>query len=164
MPNIKICHFYELCLRFKHRRDAKVVMRTDLLKGVAPQPTYESEKNFNPSFLIYEIDFRHKWIILNENLCYVDYQADGMSKGIYNQFLNSPNSFAAIRIQKFKIPNMPATFYLKQYMFLASSVILSHNYSWLNKSPHPWLATLLLPIGFMFSLFIRFMAHGHEKH
>ena len=157
-PPIEKCHIYELENKFHHKEDVKMVARVDLLKQVYPQPVYNHEKNFNPSYMYYEIDFKYKWLVLNENLCIVDYQADGMANGIFRQYLNSPNSFAAIRVQKFKIPGAPLVFYAKQYIHLASSAILAHNYSWLKKAPRPWLACSFLPLGWLLSLYIRYRA------
>ena len=153
-PDVDKCHGYDLVFKYRHRCDVKYVARTELLKKIFPQPTYYGEKNFNPSYMYKKIDIEYEWIILNENLCYVDYQPDGMANGIYKQYLNSPNSFAAQRINNFQIP-APNSFYLKQYVHLASSAIISHNYSWLMKAPHPWFAVLSLPFGWALSVYIR---------
>ena len=155
-PVVEKCHAYDLDFKYNHKEDTKVVVRVDLFKQVAPQPTYNNEKNFNPSYMICKIDINYEWLLLNENLCFVDYQADGMANGIYKQYYNSPNSFAAIRINNFQIPKAPMSFYLRQYVHLASSAVLSHNYSWLMKAPKPWLSMLFLPLGFILSLFIRY--------
>jgi len=157
-PKIEQCHIYELENLYHHKEDVKMVARVDLLRNVYPQPVYYNEKNFNPSYMYYEIDFKYEWLVLNENLCIVDYQPDGMANGIFRQYLNSPNSFACIRIQKFKIPKAPLGFYVKQYIHLASSAILAHNYSWLCKAPQPWLAYLFLPLGWLLSQYIKYKA------
>ena len=41
-------HIVELEDRYGFRGDTKMILRTELLKNVAPQPTYNGEKNFNP--------------------------------------------------------------------------------------------------------------------
>ena len=158
LPNIDKCHIYDLGFKYHHQGDKKIVMRVDLLKKVYPQPTYNNEKNFNPMYMISKIDLEYEWLIINENLCYVDYQENGMGNGIFKQFLNSPNSFAAIRIEKFKIPNPPKGYRLRQYIHLASSAILANNYNWLSKSPHPICAYLCLPLGFFLSRYIKYKA------
>lgn len=157
-PNIDKCHLYELGLRYDHKEDTKEVVRVDLLKQVYPQPTYNNEKNFNPSYMFYKIDLEYEWLLLNENLCIVDYQPDGMANAIFRQYLNSPNSFAALRLLYFRIPNAPIGYYVKQYIHLGSSAILSHDFKWLKKSPKPWMAYFLLPIGFLLSIYIKIKA------
>lgn len=157
-PKEGIYHSYELFFKFKHRNDSKFVARVDLLKRVAPQPTYNGEKNFNPSYMYKQIDLNYKWIVINENLCFVDYQPDGMANAIYKQYLNSPNSFAAQRVNNLRIPS-PTSFKIKQYIHLCSSAILSENYSWMFKAPNPVFSILAFPIGWMLSLYIRYRNH-----
>lgn len=154
-PQIEKCHSYELDFKYDHNTDVKYVTRTELLKEVAPQPTYYGEKNFNPHYMFIQIDLKYKWVILNENLCFVDYQPDGMANNIFKQYLNSPNSFAAQRLLNLKIP-APLSFYLKQSVHLCSSAILSGNYFWIKRSSRPLLTILSLPFGFIFSLYVRF--------
>lgn len=157
-PDIEKCHYYDLVFKYKHRADSKIVVRTELFKEVAPQPTYNGEKNFNPSYMITKIDLKYKWLVLNENLCFVEYQMDGMASGILKQYLNSPNSFAALRINKLQIPNAPFSFYVRQYIHLASSAILAHDFSWLMKAPCPFVAILFLPFGLFLSKYIKYKA------
>lgn len=156
-PEIEKCHIYDLDFKYDHNTDVKFVARVDLLKQVAPQPTFNGEKNFNPSYMYKQIDWSYEWLILNENLCFVDYQPDGMANAIYRQFLNSPNSFAAQRINNLKTP-APISFYIKQYIHLCSSAIISHNYSWLFKAPSVVLSFLFFPAGWVLSLYIKYRA------
>lgn len=158
LPQIDHCHYYELELKYDYRRDNKIVIRVDLFKQVAPQPTYNGEKNFNPMYMIYKIDLDHEWIILNENLCFVDYQSNGMSNGLFKQYLDSPNSFAALRILYFEFPRTSVIFKIKQYIHLGASAFISQNFDWLLKAPHPFLSYLLLPLGLLLSKYIEYRA------
>ncbi len=157
-PQIKRCHEYELHFKYKHRGDIKFVVRVDLFKEVYPQPTFNGERNFNPSFMIYKIDYKYEWLILNKNICYVNYQTDGMSHNIFKQYYNSPNSFAAIRINRLGVPKAPVLHYIMQYIHLGSSCRLCKDYSWLKKAPHPFLAYFFLPIGFILSFYVKYKA------
>lgn len=156
-PRVEKCHLYDLFFRYHHIHDTKEVTRVELLRSVYPQPTFNNEKNFNPSYMFKQIDIEYEWLILNENLCFVDYQPDGMASGIFKQYLNSPNSFAAQRINNLRIPS-PLSFKVKQYIHLGSSIILSSNYSWVRKAPKPLLVVALFPVSFLLSLYIRFKA------
>ena len=156
-PKIEKCHRYELTYKFNHREDCKEVCRLSLLKEVYPQPTFVNEKNFNPSYMFKQIDLKYEWIVLNENLCFVDYQKDGMANAIYKQYLNSPNSFAAQRINNLKMP-IPFSCKFKQYVHLASSSIISRNLSWLTKSPTPFWAIICLPLGALLTMYIKYKA------
>lgn len=155
-PNIEHCHYYDLDFKYHHYGDDKIVIRVDLFKQVAPQPTYNEEKNFNPQFMISKIDLKYEWLIVNENLCFVDYQPDGMANGIFRQYLNSPNSFAALRIQNLGFPNSPFIYKIKQYVHLCSCAFIAKKISWLNKAPNPVLSYLFIPLGYILSLYIRY--------
>lgn len=155
LPEVEKCHIYDLDFKYHHCGDKKIVIRVDLFKQVAPQPTYNGEKNFNPMLMIDKIDLNYEWLIINKNLCFVDYQPDGMANGIFRQYLNSPNSFAAMRIEYFKFPGTSLLYKLKQYIHLGSSACLAKNVSWLNKAPRPFVGYMLLPLGYIFSLYIR---------
>ena len=154
LPKIKCCHIYNLVFKYHHDSDKKIVIRVDLFKQVAPQPTYNGEKNFNPVLMISKIDLEYEWLILNKNLCYVDYQPEGMANNIFRQYFNSPNSFAALRIENFKFPNTTLLYKIKQYVHLGSSACLAKNLGWLHKAPYPTIAYMLLPVGFILSLYI----------
>ena len=158
-PEIDRCHLYDLSFKYHHACDTKEVIRVDLLKEVFPQPTYNNEKNFNPSYMFKQVDLHYEWLILNENLCYVDYQPDGMASAIFKQYTNSPNSFAAQRINNLNLP-APFLFRLKQYVHLGSSIFLSGNYSWISKAPKPWITIALMPFAWFLSLYIRLKARN----
>ena len=158
LPTVPQCHIYDLDFEYHHRGDKKIVIRVDLFKQVAPQPTYNGEKNFNPMLMISKIDLKYEWLIINGNLCFVDYQPNGRAKSIFGLYLNSPNSFAALRIENFKFPNTTLIYKIKQYIHLGSSVCIAHNFSWLKKTPNVLLAYTFLPFGYVLSLYVRLKA------
>ena len=59
-----------------YKGDTKMVVKTSLLKEVSPMPTYNQEKNFNPIYLLLQIGDKQPFLLLNENLCYVEYDAE----------------------------------------------------------------------------------------
>lgn len=88
--NLTECWFLDLYTKRIHRGDSKQVMRTDLMKQVAPQTGFEGEKNFNPVYMLLQVCDERPLLVLNENLCYVDYrQNDSMSAAIYHQYIDS---------------------------------------------------------------------------
>lgn len=92
------CYFPELYAKNIHRGDSKQVMRTDLMKAVAPQVGFPGEKNFNPVYMLLEVTDRYPVLIVNECFCLVQYQKeDSMSRNIWRQYLDSPRSFAKLR-------------------------------------------------------------------
>ncbi len=136
--------------------DRKLVVRTDLYKKVAPMPSFENEKNFNPQYMHIKIAQDNVFYAVNDIYCIVNYQNDGMSAGIYRQFLNSPNSFAEFRrIQMTMKPNN-WRFIIKNAIHYDSSCILSGNLKDIYlKSPYKLLTVCLFPAGLLLSYYIK---------
>lgn len=150
-------HLLDLESKLHHYGDTKMVIRVDVFKEVAPQPSFKGEKNFNPIYMIMLIDQKYKFLTINENLCYVDYQENGMAANIYKQYVNSPNSFAAMRLVAMKQPNASLIFIIKQYIHYVSEKLLAGKYkSLFNEDTSPLLVLLSLIPGFLLSYFIKY--------
>lgn len=157
LPEIKSIHLYEMQTKYTDSAgDKKCFMRTDLLKMVAPQPTYEGERNFNPYYMMLKIDFMRPFLVLNKNLCYVDYQTDGMGNNLYFQYRNSPFSFMELRRLYMQIPNAPLSFVIRQHIHYVSSAIFAKDLSQLSKSGAPILSFMLFPFGLLLNGYIRY--------
>lgn len=124
--DIEEMFLYEKMIRYHLDGDKKMIHRTELLKKVAPMPTFYGEKNFNPSYMMYQLDQYGKLYITNDCFCIVDYQPDGMSSNIFKQYRNSPNSFAETRKLYLSFPGASMGFKYRQYIHYVSSCILAH--------------------------------------
>ena len=156
LPDVNVLDLVEVCFgRIDVHGDKKQVMRTDLMKMVAPMPSFEGEKNFNPYYLILKMAQGYKFLVLNQCLCVVDYQNDGMTANQYKQYLNSPNSFAETRRLMLSLKNGPAKFYLKQTIHYCSISQLAHNRNYIKESPKPLLTVLCTPAGWLLTAYIR---------
>lgn len=92
------CFFPELYAKRIHRGDSKQVMRTDLMREVAPQEGFPGEKNFNPVYMLLQVTDKYPVLLTNECFCLVDYQKEGsMSRHIWKQYIDSPRSFVEMR-------------------------------------------------------------------
>lgn len=100
--------------------DNKPVMRVDLLKKVAPQPSFKGEKNFNPYYMMLKIDQMFPFRLINNNLCFVDYQQDGMAANIIHQYFNSPNSFVETRRLYVTLKYTSLAWRLRQYVHMVA--------------------------------------------
>ena len=98
----------DLRIRHIHSGDVKIVTRTYLMKKVCPMIGFEGEKNFNPIYMVVQVCDSYPLLVLNDNLCWVDYQigVDSMSQGIFRQYINSPRSFAKMRIMEMSLKNI----------------------------------------------------------
>lgn len=96
--DLEECYLLDLYTKRIHRGDTKQVMRTDLMKRVAPMVGFPGEKNFNPIYMLLQVCDEHPLLVVNEPLCLVEYQQnDSMSRNIWKQYLDSPQSFAKLR-------------------------------------------------------------------
>lgn len=140
-----------------HSGDTKQVMRTDLMKQVAPQIGFEGEKNFNPIYMLVNVMDRYPLLIINDNLCTVEYQigADSMSQGIFKQYLNSPRSFAKMRLQEMNFVHNTLRGRFRSAIHYISSCLIARDRDWLANSNRKALTLFALPFGFMVYLFIK---------
>ena len=144
--------------KYHHYGDVKVVHRTSLLKEVAPMPTFPGEKNFNPIYLFHKIDLKYPLLLLNDNLCYVDYQPDGMTSNIYRQYVDSPRSFSELRKLLMSRPDVSLGFRFRQCIHYVSSQIMANNKQWIKDSPCKLLTVLASPLGLLLFVYIKYRA------
>jgi glycosyltransferase involved in cell wall biosynthesis len=98
------CYLLDLYTKKIHIGDTKQVMRTDLMKQVAPMVGFPGEKNFNPIYMLLQVCDDYPLVVVNRPLCLVEYQqGDSMSRNIWRQYLDSPRSFAKMRKLEMKL-------------------------------------------------------------
>lgn len=136
--------------------DRTNVVRTELYRKYAPMKVFPGEKNFNPHYMHLQISREYDFLVLNENLRFVDYQPQGMSNSMLWQYRNSPRSFAEIRKLYLSFPDAPLKYRLRHSVHLASSCFLAGNgLRSLRESPRKGLAVLALPFGWALSCYVR---------
>ncbi len=143
-----------MLLAKKCKGDKKYVVRSECYKKVAPMPTFENEKNFNPHYLIIKLCKDYEFLILNKPLCVVDYQVDGMTANIFSQYINSPNSFAELRKAIMEL-NIPFNYLIKTVVHYTSSSIIAGQKNIISKSPRKIPTILMFPVGYLLSKYIR---------
>lgn len=130
-----------------HNGDRTNVVRTELYKKYAPMESFPGEKNFNPHYMHLQISMEYDFLVLNENLRFVDYQPGGMSNSMYRQYRNSPKSFAKTRLLYLSFPDTGFKFRFRQCVHYVSSSIIGRNGKFLKESPAKGLTILALPFG-----------------
>ena len=149
----EVIHYIKLKESRRFNIDNKIVMRVDLLKMVAPQPSFPNEKNFNPIWLILKIDQIAPFVLINKNLCFVDYQDGGMSYNLINQYFNSPNSFLELRKLYISLKYASSLYKLKNYIHLIAQSFIARKNPFVE-SPNKLIACLFLPIGYMLYIYM----------
>ena len=153
---IKTLKMIEMKPKYHHEGDVKVVHRTELLKLVAPMPSFDGERNFNPIYLFYKIDVRYPLLLLNDNICNVEYQQDGMSNNMIRQYVNSPRSFSELRKQIMERPDAPLSLKFRNAIHYVSSQIMIRNHRWLVDSPNKIMTILAVPMGIILYMYIMY--------
>lgn len=137
--------------------DRTNIIRTELYKTVAPMKVFPNEKNFNPHYMHLQISEKYDFLVLNENLRFVEYQVDGMTNSMLKQYKSSPNSFAEIRKLYLSFSGTSLKFKIKHSIHLVSSCILAHKLLFaFDESPYPIISALVLPLGVALSVFVRY--------
>ena len=155
---LKDIYLHELHLKKLHSGDTKQVLRTDLMKKVSPMIGYEGEKNFNPIYMTIQICDQYPLLLMNENLCWVEYQigGDSMSQGIFRQYVNSPRSFAKLRLLEMTLKHNTLKDKCRSVIHYVSSCLLIKDKNWLRKSPEKLLTMMLAPVGAALYCYIQF--------
>lgn len=135
--------------------DKKYVVRNDLYRSVAPMPVFPGEKNFNPHYFVIRLSQKYSFKPINQCFCIVDYQDNGMSANIFRQFLNSPKSFAELRLEILKTPGLTRKYQFKTAIHYCSSSMIAHNRHFIRESPKKLLTILALPFGALLTAYIR---------
>lgn len=153
---LKECYLLDLFTKRIHIGDTKQAMRTELMKRVAPQTGFGGEKNFNPIYMLLQVCDDYPLLVLNENLCFVDYQpSDSMSANIYRQYADSPRSFAKLRALEMGLKRNDAKNRFRSAVHYVSSCLLSKDWRALIHPQHRLKTFLALVPGYLWYLYIR---------
>lgn len=127
LPNQKSINLIELMIgRYKIKNgDRTNVVRTELYKKFVPMKIFPGEKNFNPHYMHLQISMEYDFLVMNENIHYVEYQPGGMSNSMLKQYRNSPNSFAEFRRLQMQFPNAPVKFCIKTAIHYGAECMLA---------------------------------------
>ena len=159
---LKEVYFPELGWKYHHYGDIKPVLRTDLMKQVSPQEGFLGEKNFNPIYMILQVVDRYPLLVLNENLCFVEYQdRDSMSRGIYKQYVNSPRSFAKLRCLEMTLQHTPFRRKFTVAAHYVASCLLAKEPFLLWQSPRKMLTLAAIPLGLLIYGIISYKTRLH---
>ena len=146
-------------LELDHKGDSKYVFRTELIKRFTPQVGFIGEKDFNPHYMQMQLLDRFQMVVMNENLCWVDYQigSDSMSQAIFRQYQRSPKSYAKYRLLELELKHNNNV--INKYRLCShyiSSCIFAKDKNWFVNNPHRLLTVLSIPVGVLINIYIRF--------
>lgn len=146
LPDVKECKFSELYVKYKMSGDKKFVHNRAVFNRYLPYPFFDGEKFPITSYLYLLIEQKHKLLVFNEVFCIVEYQPDGLSANLFDQYRKSPKSFAFYRIAKMKYAlNYRERF--KNAVHYVSSSLMAGNKRFLAESPYKLTTLAAVPFG-----------------
>lgn len=144
---------FDLNNKYRIKGDKKLVYRTDLTKKYI-YPIFPNEKYVGLAYKYYQIDNSHRLALVNEVLCIVEYQKDGSSMNMLQQYRKNPRGFAFYRLENIKNPHAGLPFKLKEYIHYVSSSLIMGNRNFLKECPNKILALLAIPGGYLLYRYI----------
>lgn len=145
-------------LELNHVGDTKYVFRTELMQQVAPQIGFEGERDYNPHYMQMQVLDQYPILLLNENLCWVEYQigADSMSQGIFKQYVRSPRSYAKYRQMEMQMQH-GMTWKRKMILHIhyVASCIMSHDRDIFKNSNNRLASIFALPFAICEIIYIK---------
>ena len=156
-PDVETASLMDLKIRYRHKGDIKVVYRTDASAPFLPMPD-TGEKDFNPYYMMLQMDRKAPLMVIPHVLCIVDYQQDGMSANVFRSYERSPVSFGMLRLQFLQMADIPLWFRYRQCVHYVSSWIFAVRQKKRGlKAPFfsPGMVLALVP-GIMLNLYIVF--------
>ena len=134
--------------------DKKLVYRTDIINSVPSYPVFPGEKYVGLAYKCTLIDQKYKLSVLNEVLCDVEYQADGSSGTMYQQYLKNPKGFAFYRKICMQYPVSTKRLVMDCIHYCSSSFIIK-NKEYVKESPRKLLTVICTPFGLLLTAMIK---------
>ncbi|MEY8686200.1 glycosyltransferase family 2 protein [Bacteroides sp. AN502(2024)] len=161
---LKECYLLDLYTHDIHYGDTKQVMRTELMRRVAPQTGFEGERFFNPIYMLLQVCDEYPLLVLNENLCMVDYGVgDNMSRAIFRQYTDSPRSFAKLRLQAMSLKRSTFAYRLRAAIHYVAECLIARDGDWLRNSPRKLTTLCMAPLGMALWAYIRYRVWRMER-
>lgn len=142
--------------------DKKLVYRTDLIKKYPEYPLFEGERYVGLAYKYMLIDRDYKLLTLNEPLVTVEYQLDGSSYNMYNQYWRNPKGFSFFRKTEMVCAPTLKRRFVSCIHYVASSIIAG-NKRFLWESPKKLMTFLAVPMGALWYLRIRSKVKSKSK-
>ena len=163
--SLRECYFSDLYTRKIHIGDTKPVLRTELMRNAGPMIGYRNEKHLNPVYLMLKVCDDYPLLVVNENLCIVDYQSpcESMSANIFSQYILSPNSFCMLRQLEMKLKHNSLKNRIRVCAHYIATSIIAKNPTFIQDSPLPMLTIATLPIGLLLYFYIIIRANQYLR-
>ena len=135
--------------------DRALVIRSELYRQAKPAKRYPGERTMNATYLHLQIAGKYPFVILNEPLIMVEYQADGLTKTKRKHYVSAPNTFADWRLYMFTLKGGSLSFYFRNAIHYVSSCIFAKRKVFCKECRHKGLVFLALPFGVALNQYLK---------
>lgn len=143
--DVLLSKFQDISRKHNAIGDKKIVYKTKNIHKLTPYPAFPPEK-FVPLYYPILLDAEFDYLCINQNFCVVEYQDDGSTINIFNQYIKNPQGFRHSRaIEITYCKNYKSKF--KSAMHLISSNMILKETNLCKGSPNTLLTILALPFG-----------------
>lgn len=148
--DILISKYQDISFKHKAGGDKKIVFKSKNLQELDLYPTFPPEK-FVPLYHPILLDERYEYLCFNKIFCIVEYQDDGSTINIYNQYFKNPKGFRYSRkIEMLNYKNISRKF--KSAIHQVSSNLILKEINLIKGSPNVLLSILAIPFGIVLYL------------
>lgn len=142
--------------------DKKLVYRTEVVKKYPEYPLFEGERYVGLAYKYMLIDRDYELLVVNEPLVTVEYQLDGSSYNMYNQYWKNPKGFSFFRrTEMVCAPTLKRRF--ESCVHYVASSLIEKNPRFIAQSPKKFLTLAAVPFGILWYLRIRSKVKSNKK-
>lgn len=134
--------------------DKKLVYRTEIINSYPPYPVFAGEKYVSLSYKYLLIDQNYKMSTLNEVLCNVEYQNDGSSNTMWNNYLSNPKGWQFWRRVRMQYAPSWRRKIVDCVGYCSSSQLIGDE-EYISDSPNKLLTAFCAPFGHLLTAYIR---------
>ncbi|MBO6250516.1 MAG: glycosyltransferase family 2 protein [Muribaculaceae bacterium] len=151
---LKHCRVRDLAKIHKAVGDKKYVYVVDVIKKYLPFIEVEGEKHGGVNYLYQVIDLDYEMLCDNRPYCVVEYQNDGLSANLFNQYARNPRTYSKIReVLMTTLTDKGDVF--RHAIHYVSCSIFAKDISLLWKTKHKFYVWFAIPFGILFNLYVR---------
>lgn len=134
-----------------YRGETTLLFKTNVLKRFL-FPEIDGEKFIPEGYIYNQIDEKYKFLCLNNNIVFGNYQEDGYSRNPIKLYINNPFSFSLLYLQLYKKDRLLS----KLVRFMAFR-FMSKKPIEFRKNNLPWYAIILVGISYILQLKWKYM-------
>jgi len=142
--------------------DKKLIYRTEVMRQYPEYPIFEGEKYVGLAYKYLLCDQDYELLVMNEVVCLVEYQLDGSSASMYQQYFKYPRGFAFLRTVNMQYEATFKRRFMDAIHYVSSSIIL-RNGKFIKESPRKLLTIAAIPMGIALYLFLNYKKNSSYK-